>query len=121
MPELAEDSTEWPAEIPPLVAAALDSSRAGSIIFGSNLRVLYGTGRLEILLGLGHHQLAPGAELPRSIEMSTELDGDSRKLLDSLLRQAVDRNIVRNGDEVEEVDSSREAPRVIVVGPGDPR
>jgi len=89
MPELAADSTEWPAEIPTLVAAALDSSRAGSIIFGSNLRVLYGTGRLEILLGLGHHQLAPGAELPRSIEMSTELDGDSRELLNSLLRQAV--------------------------------
>ena len=90
MPELAADSTEWPAEIPTLVAAALDSPQAGSIVFGPDLRVLHGTGRLETLLGLGRRQLAPGAELLRSLDMSTELDGDSRKLLESLLRQAVD-------------------------------
>jgi len=90
MPELAADSTEWPAEIPTLVAGALDSPRAGCIVFGPDLRVLHGTGRLETLLGLGRHQLAPGAELLRSLEMSTELDGDSRKRLGSLLRRAVD-------------------------------
>jgi diguanylate cyclase (GGDEF)-like protein len=96
MLELAAGSNEWPAEIPTLVAAALDSPRAGSIIFGPDLRVLHGTGRLEALLGLKRHQLARGAELPRSIEMSTELDDDSRNLLNSLLRQAVDRTETEN-------------------------
>jgi hypothetical protein len=42
MPEPAADSTEWTAETPPLFAAAPDSSRASSIAFRPDLRVLHG-------------------------------------------------------------------------------
>jgi len=47
MPELALNSAEWPAEIPTLIEAALDSQREGSVVFGPDLRVLHGTGRVE--------------------------------------------------------------------------
>jgi hypothetical protein len=83
MPEPAVDSTQWSAVIPSQIAADLDIPRAGSISFGPDLRVSHDTGRLKTLPGLERRQLTPGVELIRSIEMSTELDIDSRKLLES--------------------------------------
>ncbi len=89
MPELNPSFAEWPSEIPTLVAAALDSTRAGSIIFGPDLQVLHATGRLEPLLGLEPHHLTLGATLLKSIEISSALDLASRNLLSSQLQHAV--------------------------------
>jgi diguanylate cyclase (GGDEF)-like protein len=90
MPELALDAAEWPAEIPTVVEAALDSQREGSIVFGPDLRVLHSTSRVAALLGLNRHQLTRGSDLLRAVGMSVALDGASAKLLISRLLRAVD-------------------------------
>ena len=90
MPDLALNSAEWPAEIPTLVEAALDSQREGSIVFGPDLRVLHATGRLEALLGLNRHQLTRDSDFLRAVGESAGLDSASERLLVSRLRQAVD-------------------------------
>ncbi|MEO8660398.1 MAG: EAL domain-containing protein [Bryobacteraceae bacterium] len=82
---------EWPATIPPLVAAALDRPGTALVIFGSDLRVLYGVGSLESLLALQPGDFVPGAELLSLLDRSATIDGPSKARMAVTLRNAVNR------------------------------
>ncbi|MEO8660395.1 MAG: diguanylate cyclase [Bryobacteraceae bacterium] len=82
---------EWPATNPPLVTAALDRPGTALVIFGSDLRVLYGVGSLESLLALQPGDFVPGAELLSLLDRSATIDGPSKARMAVTLRNAVNR------------------------------
>jgi diguanylate cyclase (GGDEF)-like protein len=93
------DPSAWPEKLSPLVAAALDSPRAGSVIFGPDLRVRYATSALEPLLGLKLLDLANGAELVSSIGKSHWIGPDSGAQLILRLQRAVTCEEIDNAPE----------------------
>jgi len=84
-------SEGWPAEIPILVASALDSLRGGSIVFETGLRVAWASETLASVLGVKRDELARGTDLISIIRLSAAMDTDSRVLLESRLFEAVER------------------------------
>jgi len=93
----------WPADIPPLLAAAFDRSGTAPVVFEGNLRLRYAVGSLEALLGAESGAFLPCAPLLPLLRKRATTDGPSKALMELTLQKAVDgtvfletRRIVRN-------------------------
>lgn len=102
------ESDTWPDEISPLVAAALNTRRSASVVFGPDLCVLYASAMLGPLLGLESEDLARGAALSSVIEKSLAIDDASRAQLAMRLKAAtIGEGIGNSPGNLTSVDGSR--------------
>ena len=96
----------WPEEINPLLCAALDNPKIGSVVFGANLRVLHATSGLRKLLGLLPGLLAPGTDLLQFLGSSTALDSASLAVVEATCVQEASRELCDPGGAPEPVSLS---------------
>jgi diguanylate cyclase (GGDEF)-like protein len=98
----------WPQQISPLLAAALDSPKFGSLVFDSDLRLLHATSRVQSLLDCEPGLLLPGSDLKALVDSVPSLDHPSRCHLETALLQALSDEVAENRQwKLTTIDGSR--------------
>ena len=90
---------DWPSDLAPLVAAALDHPRAGIVVYCKQLQVVHATGKLGNILGLLPSLLSPESAPPHLLLIT--LLGSSSLFDDATVKYAVE--MARPGMDQESV------------------